>query len=191
MATCLVRVLCHSPGDDSHHSMGSASTAVPTPSPPSSNHHLCCLCLCLRDFCWVVPPSFADGGRMLWIYIFRQPFLSLVERLMKISCRQIFQTVKHSLLSILTDLSSVSHHQQHQTTATAAQVTLLVDPLTLEMKYRTVEGKKVSSGSSNSDAQFSSSTTPPPGSGSDSGRGGMALEAMASSAELSFRLSTT
>jgi hypothetical protein len=134
------------------------------------------------------PPSFADGGRMLWIYIFRQPFLSLVERLMKISCRQIFQTVKHSLLSILTDLSSVSHHQQHQTTATAAQVTLLVDPLTLEMKYRTVEGKKVSSGSSNSDAQFSS-TTPPPGSGS--GRGGMALEAMASSPELSFRLSTS
>lgn len=118
-------------------------------------------------------PSFVDGGRMLWIYVFRQPFLSLVERLMKISCRQIFQTVKHSLLGILSDISSISHQS-----ASVTQVTLSLDPLTLEMKYRSDE-RKILSGDSNSDApspSFSSATS--------SNGSGMVLEAMASSTEL-------
>lgn len=81
-----------------------------------------------------------EGGKLVWIYIFRQPFLSLVERLMKISCRDIFHTVKHSVIGILSSLSSVSH----RTTSGSQKVRLLIDTLTFDMKYQTVEKPKAS-----------------------------------------------
>jgi hypothetical protein len=112
------------------------------------------------------------GGRMLWIYIFRQPFLTLVERLMKVSCREIFFTVKKSIFGILTDLSSVTHsshlpqsQSSHSTTVGGAgvgsvaavdtvasggvgvgssvvKVQLQIDESTLEMKFHSTEQKK-------------------------------------------------
>jgi hypothetical protein len=88
------------------------------------------------------PGSAEDGGRMLWIYIFRQPFLTLVERLMKLSCRNVFQTVKKNIITILADLSSVTHRPTSGETGSVVNVKLRIDSSTLEMKYETTEKRK-------------------------------------------------
>lgn len=80
----------------------------------------------------------AEGGKFVWIYIFRQPFLSLVERLMKISCRDIFHTVKQNMLGVLTDLSSITRRSLDST----QKVKLMIDSFTFDIKYQTFEKKK-------------------------------------------------
>lgn len=84
-------------------------------------------------------PTYLDSGRMMWTYIFRQPFLTLVERLMKVSCHNIFQTIKKRMLRIITNLTSLLQENE-ENNETKYQV--IIDSLTLEMKYSINKKKK-------------------------------------------------